>query len=290
MAVLLSRALLAEALGTFALVFFGPDAAVVQVQTGALGQLGVAAVFGLTVTAAIAAFAPISGAHINPAATLALTLAGKFPRGRVLPYVAAQLLGAVLAAYVLLALFGPKGNVGATLPAGGVAQAFVLETVMTFFLLLVALRSGLPWVVGGVVALEAAMGGPVTGASMNPARSFGPALASGIWTAHWLYWLAPPLGAVLAVAANHVLSPPNPWKPSPARPRNSNPKESRHDEHGCPSRRSHPIPPFPSVLFICTGNTTRSQMAQLLHEFLGLMDRYLRGRDRVGAGRGGSVG
>jgi len=211
----LSRALAAEGLGTFALVFFGPGAAVVQAQTGALGQLGVAAVFGLTVTAVIAALAPISGAHINPAATFALALAGKFPRRRILPYVAAQLLGAVLAAFVLLALFGPKGNVGATVPTGSVAQAFVLETVLTFFLLVVALRSGLPSVVGGVVALEAAMGGPITGASMNPARSFGPALASGLWTAHWLYWVAPLLGAALAVVANHILSPAEPVETQP---------------------------------------------------------------------------
>lgn len=210
MAGFLARALAAEALGTFALVFFGPGAAVVQAQTGALGHLGVAAVFGLTVAAVIAALAPISGAHINPAATLALTLAGRFPPRRALPYVAAQLLGAALAAFLLLALFGTRGSVGATVPAGSVAQAFVLETVLTFFLLLVALRSGLPWVVGGVVALEAAMGGPVTGASMNPARSFGPALASGLWTAHWLYWTAPLLGAALAVAANALLSPAGP--------------------------------------------------------------------------------
>ncbi|GGS41350.1 MIP/aquaporin family protein [Deinococcus knuensis] len=207
MTVPLSRALAAELIGTFALIFFGPGAAVVQAQTGALGHLGVAAVFGLTVTAVIAALAPLSGAHINPAATFALTLAGKFPRERVLPYVAAQLVGATLAAFVLLALFGRKGNLGATVPAGSVLQAFTLETFLTFFLLLVALRSGRPWVVGGTVALEAAMGGPITGASMNPARSFGPALASGIWTAHWVYWLAPLLGAALAVAANHFLSP-----------------------------------------------------------------------------------
>lgn len=217
MTVPLSRALAAEGLGTFALVFFGPGAAVVQAQTGALGHLGVAAVFGLTVAAVIAALAPISGAHINPAATFALTLAGTFSRRRALPYVASQLLGAVLAASLLRALFGLEGNVGVTVPAGSVAQAFVLETVLTFFLLLVALRSGLPWVVGGVVALEAAMGGPITGASMNPARSFGPALASGVWTAHWLYWLAPLLGAALAVAANHFLSPREPLEPRPHR-------------------------------------------------------------------------
>ena len=215
MSVPLSRAAAAEGLGTFALVFFGPGAAVVQAQTGALGHLGVAAVFGLTVTAVIAALAPISGAHINPAATFALTLAGQFPRTRVLPYVVAQLIGASLAAFTLLALVGLKGNLGVTLPAGSLTQAFILELILTFFLLLVALRSGLPWVVGGVVALEAAMGGPITGASMNPARSFGPALASGIWTAHWLYWAAPLLGAALAVAVNHLLAPTAPVEPQP---------------------------------------------------------------------------
>lgn len=224
MAASLSRALGAEGLGTFALVFFGPGAAVVQAQTGALGHLGVAAVFGLTVTAVIAALAPISGAHINPAATFALTLAGNFPRERVLPYVLAQLLGAALAGFVLLALFGMKGNLGVTVPAGSVPQAFVLELVLTFFLLLVALRSGLPWVVGGVVALEAAMGGPITGASMNPARSFGPALASGIWTVHWLYWAAPLLGAALAVAANHFLSPSEPVELQPRRAQEFHPE------------------------------------------------------------------
>ena len=205
----------AEAVGTFALVFFGPGAAVVNAQTQALGQTGVALVFGLTVMVVISALAPVSGAHINPAATVALTLAGKFPRTRVLPYIAAQLAGATLAATLLLALFGLQGDLGVTVPAGSVYQAFWLETVMTFFLLLVALRSGLPWAVGGVVALEAAMGGPVTGASMNPARSFGPALLSGIWTAHWLYWVAPLLGAALAVAASSFLNPDEPTQPEP---------------------------------------------------------------------------
>ena len=223
-----SRALAAELIGTFALVFFGPGAAVVQAQTGALGHLGVAAVFGLTVTAVIAALAPISGAHINPAATFALTLAGRFPRAHTLPYITAQLLGATLAASVLLALFGTEGNLGVTVPAGSAAQAFVLEAVLTFFLLLVALRSGLPWVVGGTVALEAAMGGPVTGASMNPARSFGPALMSGLWTAHWVYWLAPLLGAGLAVGVNCFLNPTEPVETEPGRAQEFSPeRESR---------------------------------------------------------------
>lgn len=203
----LARALAAESLGTFALVFFGAGAAVVQAQTGALGHWGVALVFGLVVATVIAALGPISGAHINPAATLAFFLAGEFPKERVIPYILTQLVGASVAAFLLLALFGQEGHLGVTVPAGNILQAFVLETVMTFFLLLVALRSGLAWAVGGVVALEAMMGGPITGASMNPARSFGPALASGIWTVHWLYWLAPLLGGALAVAMNSVLVP-----------------------------------------------------------------------------------
>ena len=224
----LSRALAAELIGTFALVFFGPGAAVVDAQTGALGHAGVALVFGLTVMVVIASLAPISGAHINPAATLALTLSGRFPRQRALPYILAQLIGAALSAFTLLILFGLKGNLGVTLPAGSLSQAFVLEAVMTFFLLLAALRSGLPWVVGGVVGLEAMMGGPITGASMNPARSFGPALASGIWTAHWVYWAAPLLGAGLAVAANRLLSPqqlidPNPQRAQEFRPESDSP-------------------------------------------------------------------
>lgn len=217
----LPRAAIAELIGTFALVFFGPGAAVVQAQTGALGHAGVALVFGLTVTTVIAALAPISGAHINPAATFALVLAKKFPVRRALPYVLAQLMGATLAGFALLALFGREGNLGATVPAGSVGQAFVLELILTFFLLLVALRSGLPWVVGGVVALEAMMGGPITGASMNPARSFGPALAGDIWTAHWLYWAAPLLGAAIAVLVNQLIA------PTPARELEPHPQQAR---------------------------------------------------------------
>jgi len=159
------------------------------------------------VTVLVAALAPVSGAHINPAATLALTLAGKLPWTWAPAYVGAQLLGAVLAAFLLRALFGLQGELGVTVPAVGAAQAFAVETLLTFSLLLVALRSGRPWAVGAVVALEAAVGGPFTGASMNPARSFGPALASGIWTAHWVYWLAPLLGAVLAALADQRLGP-----------------------------------------------------------------------------------
>lgn len=201
----LIRVLTAEAIGTFALVFFGTGAAVVQAQTGALGHAGVALVFGLVVATAIAALAPVSGCHINPAATLALFLTRQFPREYVLPYVVVQLGAAALASACLLFLFGTEGKLGATLPAGSALQSLVLETVMTCFLILVALRSGAAWAVGGVVALEAMMGGPISGASMNPARSFGPALLGGFWTAHWVYWVGPLLGAVVAVVLHNVM-------------------------------------------------------------------------------------
>jgi MIP family channel proteins len=203
-----TRALSAEFLGTFALVFFGPGAAVVQAQTGALGHAGVAIVFGLAVASIVTILAPISGAHINPVATLTMWLSGRFAARDVPGYLIAQLLGGTLAAFILRIIFGLNGNLGATVPRGSLEQAFMLELILTFWLMLTALRSsgaGAGALVGAVVGLEAMMGGPITGASMNPARSFGPALASGIWTAHWLYWLAPIAGALLAVGVNRFL-------------------------------------------------------------------------------------
>ncbi len=201
-------ALSAEFIGTFALVFFGPGAAVVQAQTNALGHWGVAVVFGLVVAVIVTAFGPISGAHINPVATLALVLTRKFPAQDAIPYVLVQLAGAVAAGFTLRAIFGLEGNLGVTVPRGSLGQAFALEVVLTLWLILVALRASGPGagaLVGAVVGLEAMMGGPITGASMNPARSFGPALASGVWTAHWVYWLAPIVGALIAVGVHALL-------------------------------------------------------------------------------------
>ncbi len=203
-------ALTAEFVGTFALVFFGPGAAVVQAQTNALGHWGVAVTFGLVVAAIVTALGPISGAHINPVATLALVLTRRFPARDAVPYVIVQLAGAVAAGFALRAIFGLEGDIGATVPRGSLEQAFGLEVVLTFWLILVALRSsgsGAGALVGAVVGLEAMMGGPITGASMNPARSFGPALASGVWTAHWIYWLAPVVGALIAVGVNGLFEP-----------------------------------------------------------------------------------
>lgn len=209
----LPQALAAEFVGTFALVFFGPGAGVVDAQTRALGHWGVAIVFGLVVAAAVTTLAPISGAHINPAATLALFVSRRFPARLVAPYVVAQLAGAVAAGFTLLALFGFEGQIGATVPRGSESQAFALEAVLTFWLILVALRASGPGagaLVGAVVMCEAMMGGPITGASMNPARSFGPALASGVWASHWIYWLAPALGALAAAGVNALLQARNP--------------------------------------------------------------------------------
>ncbi|MEI6430122.1 MAG: aquaporin, partial [Pseudanabaena sp. ELA607] len=183
---------------------------------GAITHIGISFVFGAVVTALIYAFGHISGAHFNPAVTLAFWRSGFLPRNLVIPYILAQLFGAVLAASVLLWAFGPVANLGATLPLQENWQrAFILETILTLILMLVILGSGLDRrahigfaavAIGLTVGLEAACMGPITGASMNPARSFAPALVGGIWQHHWLYWLAPILGAQLATSIYGYLS------------------------------------------------------------------------------------
>jgi aquaporin Z len=194
----------AEGVGTFILVLIGPGAAVLEAATGALTHASVSMAFGLAVFAMILTFGRISGAHINPAVTFGLALHGQFQRAEVLPYVAAQLTGAVVAAMVIRLAFAAQIAAAATVPAYGVPIGLAVEVLMSFVLMLVILRvaSDAPLAaaaaVGGTIALEAFLGGPITGASMNPARTFGPAVASGVWTAHWLYWVAPLAGAMLA--------------------------------------------------------------------------------------------
>ena len=210
----LRHCLLAEALGTTALLLFGTGAVVVNEQTHALGHGGIAAAFGLVVLGLIQALGSLSGAHVNPAVTLGFWAAGRFPGRRVLPYVAAQLVGA-LAGSALVRLVATEGSaLGATLPAHGPAQAVGIEAVLTFWLMLVILRvasgsreqgllAGLT--ISAVVALEALVAGPLTGASMNPARSLAPALVSGHLADAWVYVIGPVAGALLAVAADRLL-------------------------------------------------------------------------------------
>ncbi len=202
------RALLAEFIGTFLLVFAGTGSIVVNAASaGAIGHLGIALMFGLVVAIGIVAFAEVSGAHFNPAVTIGLALAGRFAWDRVPSYIAAECLGAISASLILRVCFPVDLTLGITLPQMGVLLAFWFEVVMTFILvatILGTLARGrcdaalAPLSVGGAVALDALFGGPVSGASMNPARSLGPALVTQIWTAHWLYWLAPMMGAALA--------------------------------------------------------------------------------------------
>ncbi len=200
----LARLLAAEAIGTFALVFAGCGAVMVEAKTGALGQVGIALTFGLVIMAMIYAVGHVSGAHFNPAVTFAFTLTRHFPRSRAAAYWGAQLAGAFLAALLLRASLGDIANLGTTQPSGSEAQSFVWELVMTAFLMFVilavatdtrAVGEAAAIAIGGTIALDALFGGPISGASMNPARSIAPAVVSGELHALWLYIVAPILGA-----------------------------------------------------------------------------------------------
>lgn len=201
---------IAESIGTFILVFAGTGAVMVnQISEGAVTHLGISFVFGAVVAALIYALGHISGAHFNPAVTLAFWSSGFFPRYKVLPYIVAQCVGAIAASALLFLSLGKVANLGATLPLNdNWLQSLILETVLTFILMFVILGSGLDRrapigfagiAIGLTVGLEAAFMGPITGASMNPARSLGPAFVGAIWQHHWLYWIAPIVGAQLAV-------------------------------------------------------------------------------------------
>ena len=207
----------AEFLGTFALVFAGTGAIVInQVSGGDITHVGVALTFGLVVLAMIYTFGDVSGAHFNPAVTLGFAHAGRSPWTSVPGYLAAQLGGAFAASSLLYLLFPGHPTLGATLPAGSAGQSFLLELVLTFFLMLVILSvstgaaekgiiAGIA--VGGTIALEALFAGPISGASMNPARSLAPALFSGQFQHLWVYLAAPLAGALAAKWACLVVRP-----------------------------------------------------------------------------------
>lgn len=200
---------LAELLGTFTLVFCGTGAIIINQQSGgAVTHVGIAVTFGLVVMAMIYTFGSISGAHLNPAVTLAFRWLGHIGSRDSVAYISSQVVGALLASGVLRWLFPENERLGATLPTGSAMQSFVLEVMLTFFLMLTILRTSeadretrslAGIVIGGVVLLEAMFAGPVSGASMNPARSLSPAVVSGHWQHLWIYLAAPVLGALLAV-------------------------------------------------------------------------------------------
>ena len=200
----LVRILTAEAIGTFALVFAGCGAVMVDAKTHALGHVGVAITFGLVIMFGIYAVGHISGAHFNAAVTFAFAVTRHFPWRRAVAYWCAQLVGAVAAAALLRASLGNVAHVGATLPSGSQGQSFVWELVMSAFLMFVilavatdtrAVGEAAAIAIGGTIGLDAMFGGPVSGASMNPMRSLAPALVSGDLHALWLYLVAPVAGA-----------------------------------------------------------------------------------------------
>jgi len=210
----LARLLAAEFVGTFALVFAGAGAVMVDAKTHALGHVGVAFTFGLVIMAMIYAVGHISGAHFNGAVTLAFALSRHFPWSRAVAYWCAQLLGAVVAAALLRGSLGNIAHVGATLPSGSQGQSFLWELVLSFFLMFVimavatdtrAVGEAAAIAIGGTIAFDALFGGPISGASMNPMRSAGPALVSGDLHALWLYIVAPIAGASLGALAYQLI-------------------------------------------------------------------------------------
>jgi MIP family channel proteins len=220
----LRRRAAAEGVGVFALVFAGCGAIVSEAQhPGALGTVGIALVFGLIVMAMVYATGHLSGSHLNPAVTIAFVLTRHFPRTEALAYLAAQAAGALLAAALLAAVWpSDPASLGATMPSVGTGSAFLYEAVLTAFLMFVimavatdarAVGAAAAIAIGGTVGLDALFGGPITGASMNPARSLGPALVSGELHDLWLYLTAPVLGAVAGALAYQLVRGEHPIQP-----------------------------------------------------------------------------
>lgn len=228
----LLRRCAAEMFGTFALVAAGCGAIVVNDLTGMLGHVGVALTFGLVVLVMVAATGHLCGAHLNPAVTTAFALTQHFPWREVPAYIGAQLVGALLAATTLLGLFGNQAGLGATVPSGSASQSLLLEILLTASLMFVitavatdtrAVGELAAIAIGFTVGANALWAGPISGASMNPARSLGPALVSGTWTEQWIYVAGPLIGAVLGAVAYQVIRRPY-TDAAPAQP-----PEKEHD-------------------------------------------------------------
>ncbi len=222
----LIRRAAAESFGVFALVFAGCGAIIAEAEhPGTLGAVGIALVFGLIVMAMVYATGHLSGAHLNPAVTLAFVVTRHFPRAEALAYLAAQLAGALGAAGLLAAIWPSQpAALGATVPTVGIGSAFAYEVVLTAFLMFVimavatdtrAVGAGAAIAIGGTVGLDALFGGPITGASMNPARSIGPALFAGELHDLWLYVAAPLVGATVGALAYQLVRGEHPSEPEP---------------------------------------------------------------------------
>ncbi|TSE08806.1 MULTISPECIES: MIP/aquaporin family protein [Aquimarina] len=213
------RKYISEAIGTFSMVFCGTGAMTINEVTGGdVSHVGIAITWGLIVMAMIYAFGEISGAHFNPAVTIAFAYAKKFEWKKVPKYIIAQCIGAIIASSILAFLFPESEFLGGTLPKIDDFRAFILELLLTYFLMVVIINvstgsketgtmAGMA--IGGVVLLEAMFAGPITNASMNPARSLAPALLSGHWEHQWLYFIAPVFGALLAVLTCKLVKPDN---------------------------------------------------------------------------------
>jgi aquaporin NIP len=216
----MTKKLICEVFGTFCLVFAGTGAIVVnEITSGAVTHVGISLTFGLIVMAMIYSIGEVSGAHINPAVTLAFAIARRFPLRQVVPYICAQLAGAISASIVVRFLFPGNSTLGRTMPSGSVSQSFILEIFLSLILMFVILMvstgakkqsiiAGIA--VGSIVALEALLAGPISGASMNPARSLAPALVSMQFQYSWIYLIAPIIGMALAVPIAQTLISKNP--------------------------------------------------------------------------------
>jgi MIP family channel proteins len=207
--------LLAEFAGTLVMVFAGTGAIVVNdFSPGLPGIVGIGLAFGLSVFVMIYLLGPTSGAHLNPAVTITLCLAQKIPIRLVLPFIVSQCAGAMCATLFLFFLFPHHPTLGATIPKGSITQSFILEVFLSFVLIFAILRVlnrstenriGPPLLIGSIIAIEAILGGPISGASMNPARSLAPALFSGHLNHLWIYLLAPLLGGIFAIPVSKII-------------------------------------------------------------------------------------